>query len=284
MSGRRDSMILQVLSTGAVAAPTASVTEFFRGLRLSNGTCKTTGAGRLAELDQRLVAQLGTPRDIRVLDAGASIGVTTLDLLDALQSRGFLVACTLVDLSISARILSRFGITFLVDPNGAVLCAEFGSRRVFRPDPSKDSLRSRVGRALFSATEAAIRVSGVWSDGGQDVQLLVPGARARSEITALEHDLFDPLPLGSTYHVVRAANILNRAYFSETQLSTLIGNLLQVLQVGGLLVVCRTDEAGMTAGSILRREVSGDLVVVERVRGGSEVESLVLSAGQAPVA
>lgn len=253
--------------------------EFFRGLRLANGTCKTTGAGRLQDVDQLVVASLGAARPIRCLDAGASIGVTTIDLLGRLRTSGFEPTCLLVDISISAAVVECFGLTLLVDPTGKILCLEGFNVLQFRPDSNAVAIRSRLGRGLFGLLEGILRR--FKTSGGMrrtDVQLVAPEVRASTDIEILEHDLLQPLTGVGTFDVVRAANILNRAYFDDATLRRMTANLINVLDRDGLLVVCRTDETGRTNGSIFQLVDARILQVVARLGEGSEVESLVLES------
>jgi hypothetical protein len=81
--------------------------------------------------------------------------------------------------------------------------------------------------------------------------------------------------------VVRAANILNRAYFSDTQLRQMLANLKRSLTAGGVLMVCRTGEGNRTAGTLFRLTDEGEFSVVERLNEGSELEDLVTSLGTA---
>lgn len=265
-----------ILGSGSVDAPAAVVREFFRGLRLANGTCKTTAAGRLAEIDALLVRHLGSAQPVRLLDAGASIGVTTVELVTSLRDNGFDPDVVLVDIAVSASLITAPCVELLTDADGRLLFGNVLGRSFFRPDPGRRALRSSLGRVGFRAVEKLLVAAKLK---GTAVNLVVPQVRADPAITVVEHDLLLPLPISDRFNLVRAANILNRAYFTDGELRMLIGNLLAVLEDGGMLLVCRTDEHGQTTGSLARKHGAGRLEVLERINGGSEIESLLIQRG-----
>ena len=79
----------------------------------------------------------------------------------------------------------------------------------------------------------------------------------------------------SRFDIARAANLLNRSYFDLSRLRGMIDNLKSyVRRPDGLLVINRTHEDGTNHGTIFRLD-TGEVQVVERVGGGSEIELLV---------
>jgi hypothetical protein len=76
------------------------------------------------------------------------------------------------------------------------------------------------------------------------------------------------------FGVIRAANLLNPSYFADSELAPMIAALRARLAPGGLLLVARTDAAGVNRATIFR-ESSGRLAVEARANGGSEIERLV---------
>jgi len=74
--------------------------------------------------------------------------------------------------------------------------------------------------------------------------------------------------------VIRAANILNVSYFSESILRRMISNLKMRLSKHGLLIVCRTKADRSNHGTIF--QLQGDsFTALGRIGDGSEVEHLV---------
>jgi hypothetical protein len=111
------------------------------------------------------------------------------------------------------------------------------------------------------------------------IDLLTPRLKSLSYLQIIEEDITaDPdKSLNGRFHLVRAANILNTAYFSDETLLRAVRNLRSRLQPGGLLAVCRTDDGARNNGTIFRLNGTGRLEVVTRVGTGSEIENLAVS-------
>ena len=61
---------------------------FFKSITAANGTHKTTAPNRLADVDRAVCDRLAGSPAVYLLDVGLSYGVTTIELLDALEGRG----------------------------------------------------------------------------------------------------------------------------------------------------------------------------------------------------
>ena len=93
----------------------------------------------------------------------------------------------------------------------------------------------------------------------------------------VEEDLIAPErpDFKAAFHVVRAANVLNRAYFSDEALVQIIKKLSQRLKPNCMLIVCRTDKAGVNHATIFESTPEATLCVIFRLGDGSEIEQLV---------
>jgi hypothetical protein len=76
---------------------------------------------------------------------------------------------------------------------------------------------------------------------------------------------------------VRAANILNRAYFDAATLERMLTNLRGRLRPDGLLIVCRTSDAGINNASVFTLEEDGSFRTLATLNEGSEVAGIVTS-------
>lgn len=253
---------------------------FFAKLRLPNGTFKTTGNGRLVPVDKWLMSHLPTS-DLRLLDVAVSSGITTVDLMDALQTTGHRATVTACDLCINGYIRTPSpGFELLFDSRGHVLqlCTPFGVRG--RPHNPQGSLARTALASVIRAVEwkSGMQVSGPRAS-DRPVQLVSQRLKARKDVEIVEHDLFQVRPAwAGQFDVIRAANILNQDYFDDAQLSHLVRVLGGYLRTNGLLLVARTNDAGETVASLVRLTDSGQFELVDRYGAGSGIESLVLAA------
>ena len=107
-------------------------------------------------------------------------------------------------------------------------------------------------------------------------------ARADQRFSIRRQSIFETAP--APCDVIRSMNILNRAYFSETQLANAAQNVIEALRPGGIWILGRTidDKRSIHDVSLFRKRSDGELEVIHRIGSGSEAESMVL--GLAPVA
>lgn len=110
-------------------------------------------------------------------------------------------------------------------------------------------------------------------------------AFARSDVrfAIRRHSVFDPAE--TPCHVIRTMNILNRAYFTEQELSQGVQSVIASLRTGGIWIVGRTiqDAPPVHNATIFRKEESGNLELLERIGEGSEIDSIALKPSNVPV-
>lgn len=253
--------------------------QFFRMIRLPNGTYKTTAAHRLREVDSSLCQCLkDMPKDLNVLDVAISSGVTSLELLDTLTQQGFKPRLTASDLSIHA-VLSRLagGLEVLCDSNGHILQLARPPLVKGRPhDPFTSLFRAALqGSIVF--LETLIRIGILHCRDSKEITLVSPRLLNRPEITIVQYDLNDDKPeWHAQFDVVRAANILNDSYFSPPILRRMFTHLSSYVRPNGFLVLSRTmDDDNSTHGTIFTPMGDGKLSVVCRIGEGSELEYLI---------
>jgi chemotaxis methyl-accepting protein methylase len=97
-------------------------------------------------------------------------------------------------------------------------------------------------------------------------------------VTISEANILTESGLQGTYHVIRAANILNKDYFDNDTLAKILHNLRRHLTPDGVLVVCSTDvdEASVNHATIFGLGADQRFVALSKMNGGSEVEGLIL--------
>jgi hypothetical protein len=244
---------------------------FFSNLLLPSGAYKTTFPGRFADLDGRVADLLADRETLRLLDVGVSSGVTTLEWVEALEARGLHCSAVAADLVVNARLAQAplLG-ELLVDGQGRFLQCAGGLGVRMRPYP-----KGRRRLAAWALDAAAKRAS---SEGtrGEAVRLVTPRLVRRQRCEVVEYDVFVDRPeWRGRFDAVRAANLLNLAYFSSEAIRSAIGLLVTYLAPEGLLVLCRTEiETRENHASILRLRSEGRLETAARLGEGSEVEDL----------
>jgi len=254
--------------------------RFFGALKTGNDTFKRTEHGRLAAIDAWLIRHIrasgAVPRS--ALDIGISSGVTTVDLVTALEQAGYPVRFTGIDRSLEARLVDVAPLCrVLLEPNGHILQYEVAGRAIH---PWRRRLDYADGMILLRGLlhrwlDARARRS-LARDGGKQVLLVSPRLGGSAAVDLMESDitLSDPRLTGR-FDLVRAANILNRHYFDPPSLQRAIVNVRSSLRgPGAWLLVVRTLEDGSHHGSLMRMEQGGGLAVVARCGNGSEVEPL----------
>ena len=251
--------------------------QFFNQLVLSNGTLKTTFANRLTDMDEMCTRQLADAgKPVTVLDVGVSSGVTTHEWSRSMAEAGIEFSLDAFDLCVDASILSA-GDNFHVlrDSSGRPLQFEVFGRAV--ENTLGESWSRRIRRlvpvlALRAAHSLVSRNGGLRSE---DVQLVTRYLRRGGPVRVFEYDLQNVDRLERDYTIIRAANILNLAYFDVSFIETCVRKLKGKLEDGGYLCVVRTHSDGSNHGSLVRR-TGEEYSVVGRVGDGSEIENIVV--------
>lgn len=249
---------------------------FFRCLRMSNGTYKTTANGRMTELDARLAAHLAERvQPAQVLDVGVSSGVTTANLSSRLRESGVVADILAVDLFASGVLVESGPLAVLLDEQRYVLQVAVGGMARGRPHNPRQSI---LHRALDWAMQATGQLALSMPSGRRrDVKLASALLRRDPSITMASHDVFvRQAPWQDKFDAVRVANLLNHSYFSEELLRKGVANICSYVAPGGLLVLNRTDDDGTNHGAIFQRVEKG-WQELDRFGGGSEVAALLES-------
>lgn len=274
--------------------------KFFFSLRLSNGVFKRTCNGRLTDVDQTLIAEfqrLGVaPKTF--LDVAVSSGVSTLNWVESLQQAGLRPSMTATDLTMTVylvRLLSWLHV--LVEKEGFPLQYDvFGF--VWRPrcrirfyifgNGFLTILWHIIYRGVARRFDLINRLKSLNGDPPPiydpvikaQIKLVTYRLRDKKDIELIDDDITGPTPshLRGRFQVVRAANILNRGYFSVHQLGEIVRNLRDRLTgPGAFILMVRTEGTGSNHGTIFRLGDRGSFEVLARVGRGSEIEDIVLS-------
>jgi glycosyltransferase involved in cell wall biosynthesis len=244
---------------------------FFANIRNGNGVWKTTYAHRMDDLNNVFAALHPGPSRLRIMDVGASSGISTVEWRDDLLARRYRPRMVATDLMIYAFLIrAGAGHYILTDNDGRVLQTEIDGYIAFpkeierRPTRSEGVLKA-AWRRIVTGERSRIRVKLITR-------------RARS-IRFLEDDFFAPnrASFRGRFDVLRAANLLNLKYFPETKLREGVINLRQRLTgEGAMFIVNRTLHDGTNHGSIFRLDRLAKFQLLGRTGNGSEIEAIVL--------
>jgi hypothetical protein len=274
---------------------------FFHAIRLKNGTYKTTYSHRLDTVNEIVNRLLASRRPVEIMDVAVSSGVGTLEWMESLDRAGIQYRMTAGDLCVKAFLLS-FGqfLNVLVDKSGYPLQFDILGRAIPYPIGRR---RTALLPPLFILVEtfrwmSPILLAALFKPGGiaaeaesvrrfgvscRRILLTSPRLRERTSLNVLEDDLLAPGLFADRFHVLRAANVLNKHYFSDATLTTMVANMHGRLKQDGILVVCRTADDNVNHGTVFRLNEAGRFEVVCRIGDGSEIEDLVLDVSGSAV-
>ena len=287
------------LSDETTATRAQKEKEFFSSVRLSNGVFKTTSTLRLDDVNKALIAlfqKLGVaPKTF--LDVAVSSGISTIEWFESLQQARLKPSMTATDLTMTAYLVRLFSwCNVLVDKEGFPLQYECGGFALRPWSPKRyyvlgDWFLTLLYRTLYRRFGQRLGLlNRLKSLEGNPppindpvikarVQLVTWRLRDNTNIELLDDDITQPTPphLRGRFEVIRAANILNRDYFSIPQLREAVTNLRSRLVGPGtfLIVVC-TEETDSNHGTVFRLGHTGSFEALTRIGRGSEIEDIVL--------
>lgn len=259
--------------------------EFFASLRLRNGTYKTTFQKRFSKINNELLKLLnnGDIQMSNLLDIGMSSGISTLELYDDLKSVGYKSRIAGTDFMMDAYLTHVFpGCYALMDNTGYPLRYDL-LRWSIKPWVTSEDywsgffiLRKCINLAF--GNRAKNMICGNKFANLTKVKLITPRLYKHSNIVVQKDDITQyNHQFNEKFNFIRAANILNKGYFTEAVLVSIIGNIKRYLtRPTGALLVVRTHENGINHGSLFNIESAGTGKVIRRFGEGSEIEDIVL--------
>jgi hypothetical protein len=265
---------------------------FFWNIIARNGTFKATNHRRLDDLNEFVAMHLPADRPLKIMDVAVSSGISTGEWTRFLQNSGIQHQMVAGDLLVHAWLVSVGShLHVLVDKTGYQLQFDIGGNAIRTPLRKRDWLRYGVlilalKLVMLRAAPALRRTlpGQVWDlplkrfgVRYRPLQLVSRSLREFEQILVVEDDILNNRNYGNSFHVIRAANILNRAYFDECKLTAMIRNLRSRLVPGGLLIICKTTEDdSVNHATLFKLQIDGKLAIVAKLNGGSEVEELGL--------
>jgi len=269
---------------------------FFSNIIVRNGTFKTTNHRRLDDLNELVQKYLPSERPLQLMDVAVSSGISTGEWMAFLDRAGVSSRMVAGDLFIKGFLLSvDDNVRVLVDDTGYLLQFDIRGKAI-RPRMGKRALLLNLFRLLAirrcekAASQFALALRTIppaqlqstvferWGLSYRALKLVSPSLTKFAELEVVEDDiLHDVNNYRHSFHVVRAANILNLGYFTEPVLTQMLRNLRSRLLPGGILIVCRTNHQNVNNATVFALNEDGTFIVKARLNDGSEVESLVMA-------
>ncbi|HLW88600.1 MAG TPA: hypothetical protein VKR57_08910 [Terriglobales bacterium] len=265
--------------------------RFFDCLRLKNGVYKTTHAHRLDDVNLEVERHLPAVQPLQVLDVAISSGVSTLEWAESLDKANLEYQITGVDMTIGGLLVS-FGdrLHAVVDRSRWPLLFEIDGQWLSSPPRKRHLFRHLFSLAIIRSALLLWARRYRETDGGRIERILGMPTRTRAinlvtprlvnhpRVRISEGNILTESGLQGAFHVIRAANILNRDYFDDGTLTEALGNLRRHLAPHGILVVCGTDTDDQAANHATVFGLNQDdrFQVLSKMNGGSEVEDLIL--------
>ncbi len=223
-------------------------------------TYKTTESGRHKLTNDLLLSRIS--KDEIILDVGASTGVTSYELIKALNFTFSKYFITDLNLKLFYNKLGN-KYFFFNESNQCILIADeyfivyynelSWCKFLFRDTVSYQSKKEMNHFNLVC----------------KDVDDLI---RNDSRVVLYQYDVFKQWDhINPT--IIKVANLFNLVYFSEIEVIKAFGNLFSVLKELGIIAVI--DNRDIEKSSIFIKEGNG-VVLLESINGGSEVQSIIM--------
>lgn len=249
--------------------------EFYRSIKTSNGSKKSTRERRLDAINDLFFATLDRCRLVprNVMDIGVSSGVTTLEWLREFDRRGLPVAMIATDFVMSVDLFAiGKHMRVLTERNGHLLQIELFGRGIRTFLRRRDYLTGGIVWRTALCHAARPLLKRAIHEG--TYRLVSPALRGQDRIKLFDDDILAPNPpqFMRCADVVRVANLIQPLYFSVEQIRRAVENIRERCRgEGSIVVVCRNTDTSLK-GSILRMTERREFSVEARLGRGSEVE------------
>jgi hypothetical protein len=230
-------------------------------------TWRTTRPSRHVSSDQVVLELASAQGRPVILDVGASDGCTSLELIEKL-GRSF-GRFYVTDASLKVGVIETGGATYFYHPRTGQCIMRVGAGLIVYADTG-DSMfpLNLMARSLLSQAPAYDAGS------ARNVSLVQPELRRLAEddprVAICEYDVFQPWTREGV-DIVKVANVLNRSYFSDSQIVAAIKNLSQAMKPNGKLLI--VDNRKTERVSLLSKQASG-LRLEREIHGGANVARL----------
>lgn len=236
-----------------------------------NDIFKTTKPNRHSETNKIVVEFIEKLNNPAILDVGASDGSTSLDLIKQLGKKFSRYIVT--DMSFKQYAIEKNGRTYFYDNHSKICLTIVSDKLVIYNDKNACVFPiNSIAKKIISKAPAFNENDAI------DVNLCQPGlldlVKHNPRIVLKEWNILEQWD-GEKVDFIKAANILNKEFFSDEILLKAIENIKKALKVGGFLLVLRNS--AIEEWSLFR--LKGEQFSLENSgKFCSEIQNLVLGA------
>ena len=234
------------------------------------GTWRSTRPGRHVQTN-KLLARLVSGGQPVIVDIGVSDGVTSLELIEELGAN--FAKYHVTDRFLAVDFVESGSSVLFFDKGGDCICVA-GRWVVFYPE------MRRHGRILRWLYPGVFGVEGADRTLLREQSLIQPQLLELAEkdprIAVTAHDAFAHWPWEGA-EVVKVGNLLNRAYFSDPQITSVLRNAHQALRDGGRLVVVENRGAEQLEQTSIFLRQGGGFILEQQIGAGTEIGDLALN-------
>ncbi len=250
--------------------------ESMTSFRLQNGTFRTSASRRLDDVNQIALEYLPSAESLQILDLAISSGITSVEWKAQLDSNDRKNTFTGVDSTVFVSRIKKHGLTLLLQEYG-----ECKKQHLLQIDINDHPFPNASGSRWRNAVcRIASLITRCMQLKGEKVMFVAPEVRktvsADASFRVEEMDIFnlDSKINGQSFNVIRAANILNVAYFPADRILQVVHSLHRVMMPDGVFIVVRTHSDGSNHGAIYSRRDAG-FKHVRDIGQGSEIHPIV---------
>jgi hypothetical protein len=200
-----------------------------------------------------------------VVDIGASDGITSLDIMQAIPYEKYYVT----DLNIDIFYQESGNATWFYDEKGICILMATDKWIVYPETAGSIFPFDKISQAFFARAPK-------WESDTARLRLINPMLQARKGDNLLieKHNLLEPWPHEKA-NLIIAANILNKLYFTTSEIKQALMNMLAALDDSGYIAIIENRKKEQ---STIFKFSAGSVSVEKRVNGGVEIESLALNS------
>ena len=200
-----------------------------------------------------------------VIDIGASDGITSLDVMQAIPFEKYYVT----DLNIDVYYQDSGNTTWFYDEKGICILMTTDKWVVYPETTGVIFPFDKISQAVFSHAPK-------WESDAARLRLINPVLLAYKENNFLieKHNVLEPWPHEKA-HLIIAANILNKSYFTTSEIKQALKNMLAALDGSGRIAIIENRK---NEQATIFKFNAGNVSVEKKVNGGVEIENLALNS------